>query len=287
VKTIPWTATTRGVLLALYILAAAAVFLYIGFPSEALRTYVGYRLSAGLPGLSVTVDDVRPSLLKAGLVLQGVRIAHGPKPLAALEQLRIQPELLSLFQERAGYAFSGSLGGGDISGRAEIDSAGPAPKASMSARLGGILLQQIPGLRSLYGSSLSGRLDGNLSTNEAGALNGKFTISDAQVELAAPVLDQSRFTFRTVEAELTLQNRSLLLRNGRLKGNEVEAEVSGSIALDQPQAANALNLSGRVTPQHAFLARAAGSLPAGMLRRRAGIPFRISGPLDAPGFSLN
>ncbi len=285
-KTIALTATARRVLLVLYILVAAAVFLYIGFPSEALRAYVGYRLSASLPGLSVAVGEVRPSLT-AGLVLQAVRISHGPKPLAALDQLRIQPDLLSLLQARTGYAFSGSLGGGEISGRAEIDSAGPAPKVSMNARIGGILLQQIPGLRGLYGSSLSGRLDGNLSANESGALNGKFTITDGQIELAAPLFDQSRFTFRTVDADLTLQNRNLLLRNGRLKGNELDAEVSGSIGLDQPQGANALNLSGRVTPHHAFLTRAEGSIPAGLLRRRTAIPFRVSGPLDAPGFSLN
>jgi hypothetical protein len=35
------------------------------------------------------------------------------------------------------------------------------------------------------------------------------------------------------------------------------------------------------------MAKAEGSLPAGLLRRRAAIPFRVSGPLDAPGFSLN
>jgi type II secretion system protein N len=157
----------------------------------------------------------------------------------------------------------------------------------MNARIGGIQLQQIPGLRGLYGSSLSGSLDGNLSANEAGTLTGKLTITDGQIELAAPILDQSRFTFRTVDADLTMQNRSLLLRNGRLKGNELDAEIAGSIALDRPPGANALNLSGRVTPHHAFLARAEGSIPAGLLRRRAGIPFRISGPLDAPGFSLN
>jgi hypothetical protein len=118
-------------------------------------------------------------------------------------------------------------------------------------------------------------------------LNGRITITDGQVELAEPLLGQSRFTFRTVDADLTLQNRNLLLRNGRIKGNELDADVSGSIALDQPQGANALNLSGRVTPHHAFMARAEGSIPAGLLRRRAGIPFRLSGPLDAPGFSLN
>jgi type II secretion system protein N len=279
-------ALRRTLLMILYIVVVGAVFLYIEFPSEALRAYTGQRLSACLPGLSVGVGAVRPSLT-AGLVLADVRISHDQKPVAVLDRVSIQPELLSLLQARTGYAFSASLGGGEITGRAEVEDAGPAPKLSMNARIGGVLIQQLDGLRGIYGSRLSGRLDGHLHATEAGALNGKLTITDGQIELAAPVLAQSRFTFRTVDADLTLQNRNLLLRNGRLKGNELDAEVSGTIALDQPQAAGAMNLTGRVTPHHAFLARAEGSVPPGLLRRRAAIPFRISGPLDAPGFSLN
>lgn len=279
-------ALRRTLLMILYIVVVGAVFLYIEFPSEALRAYAGQRLSACLPGLSVGVGAVRPSLT-AGLVLADVRISHDQKPVAVLDRVSIQPELLSLLQVRTGYAFSASLGGGEITGRAEVEDAGPAPKLSMNARIGGIQIQQLDGLRGIYGSRLSGRLDGHLHATEAGALNGKLTITDGQIELAAPVLAQSRFTFRTVDADLTLQNRNLLLRNGRLKGNELDAEVSGTIALDQPQAAGAMNLTGRVTPHHAFLARAEGSVPPGLLRRRAAIPFRISGPLDAPGFSLN
>ncbi len=280
------TPALRRALLIFYIVLAGAVFLYIGFPSEALRAYASQRLSACLPGFSVGVGAVRPSWF-AGLVLEDVRISHAQKPVAVLEQVRIQPELLSLFKVRSGYAFSGSLGGGEIIGRAEVDTAGPAPKLSWNARIGGILIQQLDGLRGIYGSRLAGRLDGQLNATEAGALNGKFTLTDGQIELAAPLLAQSRFTFRTVDADLTLQHRSLLLRSGRLKGNELDAEVSGTIALDQPQAAGAMNLTGRVTPHHTFLARAEGSIPPGLLRRRAAIPFRISGSLDAPGFSLN
>jgi type II secretion system protein N len=286
VKPIAMTAALRRMLLALYIVVAAAVFLYIGFPSEALRGYVGQQLSTSLPGLSVAIGAVRPSLT-AGLVLSDVRISHAQKPVAALGQVRIQPELLSLFRDRTGYAFSGSLGDGDISGRVEVDAAGPASKVGLNARITGILIQQVEALSGLYGSRLSGRLDGNLNATEAGALNGKLTITDGQIELATPVLAQSRFTFRTVEADLTLQNSSLQLRNGRLRGSDLDAELSGTIALDPFQGTGTLNLTGRVTPHHGFLARAEGSIPPGLLRRRAAIPFRISGPLDAPGFSLN
>jgi len=280
------TPALRRTLLVLYIGVAAAVFLYVGFPSDALRSHLSHRLSAGLPGLSVGIGALRPTLT-AGLELKDVRIAYAQNPVATFDRVRIQPELLSLVQSRAGYSFSGSMGGGEITGRAEVDAAGPAPKVSLNARIDGILIQQVDRLRSLYGSRLSGRLDGRLNTTEAGALNGKLTITDGQIELASPLLAQSRFTFRTVEADLTLQNRSLLLRSGRLKGNELDADMSGTITLDPPQAPNAMNLAGRVTPHHALLSRAEGGIPAGLLRRRAAIPFRISGSIDAPGFSLN
>lgn len=280
------TSQRRNVLLILYIVGAAAVFLYVGFPSEALRAHLSHRLGSGLPGLSVVIGTVRPTWT-AGVELKDVRISYAQNPVAAFDRVHIRPDPLSLFQARTGYSFTGLLGGGEISGRAEVDSGGPAPKISMNARIDGILIQQVDRLRSLYGSRLSGRLDGHLNTTETGALAGKFTITDGQIELASPLLAQSRFTFRTVDADLTFQNRSLMLRNGRLKGNELDADVSGTIALDPPQAASAMNLTGRVTPHHAFLSRAEGSIPQGLLRRRAGIPFRISGPLDAPGFSLN
>jgi type II secretion system protein N len=285
-KPITLTAAGRSWLLALYIVAAAAVFLYLGFPSETLRGYIGQRLSAGLPGLSVAVGAVRPSLT-AGLVLSDVRIAHAQTPVAVLDRVHIHPELWSLLENRTRYVFDGSLGGGGLNGQVEIDAAGAAPNISLNARISGVLIQQIEALSRLYGSRLSGRLDGNFQTTDTGALNGKLTITDGQIELAAPVLAQDRFTFKTVEADLTLQDHSLRVRSGRLRGNELDADLSGSIALDSSRAPGSVNLAGRVTPHHALLARAEGSLPPGFLRRRAGVPFRISGSLEAPGFSLN
>lgn len=278
--------TIRRVLLAAYLAAVTLVFLYVCFPSEALRAHVAYRLSASLPGLTLAVAEVRPSL-PTGIALRDVRISHADKPLAVIERLRVRLDLPSLLKSKTAYGFDGAIGSGDITGRAEVDSSGPRPKVSLNARFGGVLLQQVPGLRALYGSRLAGRLDGSLVVNEAGVLTGKLTVTDGQVELASPLFDQSNFTFRTVEADITLQNRSLLLRNGRLRGNELDAEISGTIGLNQPQGAGALNLSGRVTPHAAFMAKAEGSLPANLLRRRAAIPFRVSGSLEAPGFSLN
>jgi type II secretion system protein N len=279
------TATTRRALLALYIVLTALVLLYIRFPSQALSGYVASLMNASLPGLSVAVGEVRPSL-PAAIVVHGIRISREDQTLAVIDRLRIQPELLSMLGPRSGFELSGSAGGGELTGRAEIDSTGPIPKTSGNARITGVSLQDLAGLQGPYGTKLSGRLDGTFSISGAGALIGKFTVTDGKVELASPVFDQKDFTIRTADADFTLQNQNFLLRNGRLKGNELDAEISGTIVLGQPQGADAMNLRGRLTPHPAFRARAEASIPATLLRRRGGVPFRVSGPLDAPGFSL-
>lgn len=281
----PMTSTTRRALLALYIVLAALVLLYIRFPSQALSAYVASLMSASLPGLTVAVGEVHPSL-PAAIEVHGIRISRGDQTLAVIDRLRIQPEILSMIGPRSGFELSGSAGGGALTGRAELDSTGPNPKTTANARLVGVNLQELAGLQGPYGSKLSGRLDGTFSVSGAGTLTGKFTVTEGRIELAAPVFELKDFNIRTADADFTLQNQNLLLRNGRLKGNELDAEISGTIVLGQPQGAEALNLRGRLTPHPALMARAEASIPPNLLRRRGGLPFRVSGPLDAPGFSL-
>ncbi len=276
----------RRLLVGLYLLSAALVFLYIGFPSEALRAHVTHSLSAGLPGLSVAIGGMGPAL-PAGIVLKGVRVYHANVPLAVIDQLRIHPDLFSLWQAKTHYDFDGTIGDGQIAGTAETDTAGGRRRVSLSARLAGVLLQKLPATQSLYGNKLAGRLDGTLGVNDAGTLTGKLAVSEGRVELVTPIFEQNGFSFRTAEADFSLQNRTIMVRNGRMKGNDMDAEVSGTIALDVAQGKNALNLSGRVTPHPAFLAKVEGSLPPTLLRRRTGIPLKVSGALNAPGFSFN
>jgi type II secretion system protein N len=267
-------------------LSATLVFLYIGFPSEALRAHVTHSLSAGLPGLSVAIGDMRPAL-PAGIVLKGVRVYHANVPLAVIDQLRIHPDLFSLWQAKTHYDFDGTVGDGQIAGTAETDTAGGRRRVSLNARLAGVLLQKLPATQSLFGNKLAGRLDGTLGVNDAGTLTGKLAVSEGRVELATPLFDQNAFSFRTAEADLSLQNRTVMVRNGRMKGTDMDAEVSGTIALDVAQGKNALNLSGRVTPHPAFMAKVEGSLPPALLRRRTGISFKVNGALNAPGLSFN
>jgi type II secretion system protein N len=271
---------------AIYAAAAFLVLLYLYFPSEALRAFVAQRVNAGLPGLTVAIGGIRPALPVA-VMLEGVQISHGGTPIMTIEELRISTRILSLFQDTGRYTFSGSAGGGEISGAAETDATGAKPFAGLTARLDGAQLEKITALQTVYGSRLSGRLTLEISSKEPGSLTGRLAVTEAQVELGRPLFDLKTFSFRTVEADLNLLNRSLVLRNGRLKGAELDAEIAGTIALDPAAAKSALNLSGRVVPHQALVARMEGSLPPNFLRRRGGLAFKLTGSLDDPGFSLN
>jgi type II secretion system protein N len=271
---------------AAYGLAAVLVLLYVFFPSEALRTHIARRVNAALPGLTVTIGEIRPSL-PAAVMLKSVDIRHGDTPVLTIERLRIAPRVQSWLRDAGRYALSGSAGGGEISGEARSEPDGAASLAGLSLRLEGAQMEKIAGLQGVYGSRLSGRLTVELNSKEPGGLAGRLTATEAQVELAQPIFDQKTLTFRTVDAELSLQNRSLTLRSGRLRGDELDADIAGTIALDPATAPNALRLNGRLVPHREFIARMEGKLPPNFLRRRGGLSFRLTGSLAEPGFSLN
>lgn len=280
------SAAARRFWVGAYLLAVLLVCLVLGFPSEALRAHVANRLSAGLPGLTVSIQEIRPAL-PPGAELRGVSVSRMGTPLLVLDRLKINPELLSLVREVTRYRFEGATAEGEISGTAQVDAGKEPHGVRMQAQWAGVLLQKLPLLQEIHGSRVSGRMEGSLAVNDQGNLTGKLRAVDSQVELARPLFEQKTFSFKSFDADLTLQNQTLLLRNGRLRGNELDADLSGTIALGASEGAGTLNLSGRVTPHHAFMAKVEGSLPANLLRRRSAISFKINGPLKAPGVSFN
>jgi type II secretion system protein N len=281
----PVISRRQGLGYAAYTAAVVLLLLYLLFPSQALRAAAARRVGQALPGAEVTIGDLRPGLPFA-VVLSEVAIAHGGKAVATIERLRVVPELALLFREAGRLRFSGALAGGTLTGGAET--AGEAGGLlSLSARLEGAQLEKIPGLQAIPGGRLSGTLSAEVAVRPAGGTTARLSAADARVELAQPLFDQRELTFRTIDAELGVQGRRLLVRSARLKGSELDAELAGTIALDPAAAGNALNLNGKLTPHHALAARLEGSLPPNFLRRRGGLAFKLTGSIAAPGFALN
>jgi type II secretion system protein N len=279
------------ILWAIYIICAALFFFYYLFPSDAIKEYLADQIRQALPNLTVKISRVKPAF-PPGLKLYSVNVYHLGQIIAGLDNLKISPDILSLFLATTHLTFEGNGYGGILKGRVEIINKSPGREVMIDADLTGIQVNQIEALSALTTHKISGNLEGRL-TFESNApdqtLTGDLTLMDGQIEFSPPVLNQNVITFNTIEAELELNGRSLTIDRCQLEGNQLEADVAGSIKFSDLSARKILNLSGTVKPHAALLAKLGQNIPQlikGSELENQGIPFRIKGPMDSPQYSF-
>jgi len=123
------------------------------------------------------------------------------------------------------------------------------------------------------------------------SMTGNLTLSDCRIDFDQPVIGQSSLGFRKIDADLVLNNGNLAIKKCSARGNQLDADISGTIAINTESRRNALNLNGSVTPHHGFLVKMEKSIPADLLRqKKAGktsISFKVGGTLETPDFRLN
>ena len=283
----------KSLLYTVYIIGITGVFLYYLFPSDTLKTYLEYRLSQTNPDITVTIDHVSP-VIPPGINLHDVGIVHQNKALVDLDNLKIMPGILSLFSDTSTVNFKGRVNAGTFSGRAEIDDNAGRLEVKGDGRISGIQVQGIPALQRLPADKIVGLLSGNFTYANTGpnrSLEGKLTLSQFRIELNKAVFNVKSLEFRDIDADLMLKNDILTIKNTIAKGNQLDADLTGTIVLTGKTGENALDLTVSVTPHHLLLAKIEKNLPMDFLRKQkagnAAISFNIDGTLDEPGFSLN
>ena len=276
-----------------YIIGLTIFFLYWLFPSDAVRDYVVYKMTQGNPGVSVTIERVSP-VLPPGIKLHDVGIAHGNRALIDLDSLKIAPGLLSFFSNKKTARFNGRVNGGTVNGWAEADSRSDQRAGKIEGTLSGIQVQQIPALKRLGAYKISGNLGGDFTIGGTGSnrsMTGKLTLSDCRIDFDQPIIGQSSLGFKNINADLVLDKGTLVIKKFSARGNQLNADISGTIALNRGGRRNALNLNGSVTPHHGFLAKIENSIPADLLpQKKAGkttVSFTIGGTVEDPIFRLN
>jgi len=279
-----------SLLYVVYIIAITGFFLYYLFPSDTLKTYLAYRLSQGNPDITVTIDRVSP-VIPPGINLHDVGIVHQNEALIDLDSLKIMPGILSLFSDKSTVNFKGRVNAGTFSGRAEIGDNSGGQEIKCDGKISGIQVQGIPALQRLPAEKISGVANGNFTYASAGpnrSLEGKLTLSQCRIELNNAVFNLKSLEFRDIDTDLMLKNDTLTIKRTSAKGNQMDADLTGTIGLTGK---SALNLTVSVTPHHLLLAKIEKTLPLDFLRKKkagkAAISFKIDGTLDEPGFSLN
>jgi len=283
----------KTLLYTVYVIGITFFFLYYLFPSDAIKGYLAYRLSRGNPDISVTIRRVSP-VLPPGIKLHNVGIAHRNRALIDLVSLKITPGLLSFFGSKKTASFNGRLKAGTVSGRAEIDSRDNKHAEKIEGTISGVQVQGIPALQRLSPHKVSGSLDGDFMITNTGpnpSMTGNLALSNCRIEFDQPVFSQDSLGFNNIAADLALNRSTLVIKKFSARGNQLDADISGSIALNSGGRQKALNLTGSVTPHHLLLAKIENSLPVHFLRQqKAGekaISFRIGGTIEVPEFRLN
>ena len=276
-----------------YIIGITVLFLYYLFPSDAVKDYVAYKMSLGSPDISVTIDHVSP-VLPPGINLHDVGIAHGDKVLIDLDSVKITPGWLSVFSSTKTTNFKGRLNAGTVDGTTQVDSSSEQGAEKIEGTISGVQVQGIPALQGLTAHKISGSLGGDFiiaGTWPDRTMTGQLTLSDSRINFDQPVVGLPSLEFIKIDADLALSKDNLAIKKLSARGNQLDADISGTIALNEGGRQNALDLNGSISPHHGFLAKMKNSIPASfLLQKTAGnkaISFTIGGTVEAPAFRLN
>ena len=276
---------------AIYIICAALFFFYALFPSDAVKEYLADQIRQTNPNLTAKIGRVKPAF-PPGLKLKEIQVHHRGQAIAGLENLKISPDILSLFTDTTRLSFKGTGYGGTFEGRVNIIKKSAMRDVTIDADLAGIKVDQLEGLSTVTRHNISGNLDGTLEFKAQAphqALSGDLSLTNGQIEFSPPILNQKVITFNTIDAELMLNDRSLVINRCQLEGDQLDADIAGSIKFSSRSTGNILNLAGTVKPHEALLANLGQNVPQLLKESKIGnqgLPFKIKGPMDSPRYSF-
>ena len=128
-----------------YIICAALFFFYALFPSDTAKEYLADQVRQVHPGLAVEIGRVKPSF-PPGLKLYDVSVYHLGQTLAEMDNLKISPDILSLFLSTTQLSFRANGYGGTLTGQVDISKNSANREMTIDADLAGIQVKQLRNL---------------------------------------------------------------------------------------------------------------------------------------------
>lgn len=286
--------TRKWLLYSIYVLAAIVFFIYYLFPSEKVKNYVTSGFNRINSNINISIDHVSPTF-PPGLKLYKVNFYHMDNALLETEQIKVVPNLLSLFRSKVIFFFKGRAYRGILEGKGEFIKNKPDQNVIIEGKFSNIKIQEMPAVKQFVGRNLTGILEGNFTYRDVGKLGGtldaRSIISDGEIELLTPVFKLKKIDFSKIEAEMTMENQRLKVKRCIIKASPADGNVSGLINLRKPLGQSYLRLLGVIKPNQEFLAELGEDLPKNLLPEeilsKGVVRIRIYGTLDEPRFFLD
>ncbi len=288
--------TKKIILYISYIIAAFIFFLYVLFPSDAVKEYIEYKLVGINPDLSISIDHIKPAF-PPGIRLNAVNFYYIRSLFLDAETVKIVPGIFSLFTSTTTLSFKGVAHDGIINGKANIGR--NAGHININANLSGIQIKDIPALKNLAGIEkekykVVGILNGIITySNNKGsgrAMGAKLGISDCRVKLKEPIFNHENFIFSKIEADLATVRKRLQIKSCTIEGDMVNASFSGSIVTKKNLGSSALNLKGNIKLKPLFFKNINKNILASIFPKKMSgnnsFFLKIGGTFNNPEFTL-
>lgn len=289
----------------IYIIVVIVLFLYYLFPSDAVKRYVAVEFNKLHPDFNISIDFIKPAF-PPGLRLYNVNIYNVNTLLFEAEQITITPVLLSLFSAKPAFSFNGKVYDGFLEGNGTFikktgtknpDIKNPniknmdGQKIVVKTKLYGINIKNISAIQKLAEREITGILDGSFSFNNSestGTLMADINISDCEIELLLPLSNLKSIAFTDIKTKAVINNKKIQINECIIKGKQADGRISGSVNLKNPLEQSVLNLTGNIKPHQLLIDNLQNIFPVKSLIKtgKGGIPIRIYGTIDQPGFSL-
>ena len=272
---------------------ATAFFLYYLFPKETLEDYIDYQVYRLDPDFRLTIGDLRlyyPPYVK----VNDLTVYHQQEPILTVSSARVRPGLATFLDNGTIIAFNGYVHEGRFSGRINREDNSPRKLTTVDVDLDGIQLEEINGLRSISGLSLSGRVTGKVvHINEnTRPDHGKadLVFSDCTFQLTDAPLGIKIIRFNRIEMGLILQDRTLKMHHLEMTGPQINARFDGTVIINSPINRSRLNLTGKVRLHAEFMAGLKKKIPAPLWPDKRtlknGLPLSVSGTIQSPRLAI-
>jgi len=284
----------KRLLYSIYVLAVIVFFIYYLFPSEKVKNYVTFGLNRLNSNINISIDHVSPTF-PPGLKLYKVNFYDMDNVLLEIDQIKVVPNLLSLFRSKIIFFFKGRAFKGILEGKGEFTKNKPEQNVIIEGKFFNTNIKEIHFVKQFIGRNLTGILEGDFIFRNGGKLGGaheaRFIISDGDIELLTPVFKLKNIHFSKIETEMTMENQRLKVKRCIIKASPADGNVSGLVNLREPLGQSYLRLLGVIKPNQEFLAELGKDLPTNLLPKeilgKGVVRIRIYGTLDEPRFFLD
>jgi len=276
-----------------YIIAITLFFLYTLFPGDAVTAYINHQVNKMYPGMTLSIQDLKPGF-PADLKLSAVNISHHNQPLVGADRVAVRLALPSMFSVQKTIIIAGDFYGGHLDSTLRIAEIRMSPKFDIEGLLSGVQIGGIPAIQRFENYQISGTLGGNMIFSNTEPAGGKgsatLTVKDSAVGFTPALFGLERLTFETIDADLELINQRLMIKRLEVESRDVSGTATGSVMLQNPVEKSTINIQGGIKPHPSFIKQLGSIFPVEFMAKNksktGGIPFRITGSLEQPNFSL-